>query len=153
MNQDIYNIYENYKQIYVLEEGSMLDKIKAAIAAAVILTGSLQADDNRARMAKDKINKMSPQEITQTFPSTVKAVQQTDLEQNNANTKIDSTASLFNVFVSAWGQAFSSNPEIRDKLTNSVSSDIDQNKNAENVRALLDVVNNIQKQSIPQDKK
>lgn len=149
MNQDIYNIYENYKQIYVLEEGSMLDKIKAAIAATVILASGLQADDNRARMAKDKINKMSSQEITQTFPNTVKTVQQTNSETEQYRPKIDSVASLFLPWINAFGEIYNTKPEVKEQITNSVTTDLNNNKASENISSLLDVMGNLQKHSIP----
>lgn len=78
-NKDIYCIYENYKQIYILEEGSMLDKVKAIIAASVVFASGLHADDTEARMERNKIFSKSASELTTEYPKTVRAVQQSSV--------------------------------------------------------------------------
>jgi len=115
VNQDIYNIYENYKQIYVLEEGSMLDKIKAVIAASAILASGLQAEDNRARMVTDKIKNKTAQELTQEYPNTVRAAQTSEtLKQTNnvgGNQSMNAVGAMVGIFL----QFLNENPEFRNE--------------------------------------
>jgi hypothetical protein len=115
VNLDIINIYENYKQIYVLEEGTMLDKIKAVIAASVILASGLQANDNRARMVTDKIKNKTAQELSQEYPNTVKIVQTSEtLNQASENRSKDSMNAV-SALVGIFWEFMNQNPEFRDE--------------------------------------
>jgi hypothetical protein len=115
VNLDIINIYENYKQIYVLEEGTMLDKIKAVIAASAILASGLQANDNRARMVTDKIKNKTAQELSQEYPNTVKIVQTSEtLNQASENRSKDSMNAV-SALVGIFWEFMNQNPEFRDE--------------------------------------
>lgn len=109
-NKDIYSIYENYKQIYILEEGSMLDKVKAIIAASVVLASGLHADDTEARMERNKIFSKSASELTTEYPKTVRAVQ-----QSNA-VKTAGEHNVVDLFVELLTLATQKNPQLTSEL-------------------------------------
>lgn len=109
-NKDIYSIYENYKQIYILEEGSMLDKVKAIIAASVVFASGLHADDTKSRMERNKIFSKSASELTTEYPKTVRAVQQSQVVK---------TAEEYNgmhLFLDFLKIAIKKNPQLTSEL-------------------------------------
>ena len=57
------------------------DKFKAVMFACILFASGLHADDDKARMERNKICNKTASELTTEYPKTVRAVQQSNAEK------------------------------------------------------------------------
>ena len=88
----------------------MLDKVKAIIAASVVLASGLHADDTKARMERNKIFGKSASELTTEYPKTVRAVQQSSV------VKTEGEYSIGHFFIELLTLATQKNPQLTAEM-------------------------------------
>ena len=87
------------------------DKFKAVMFAYILFVSGLHADDDKARMERNKIcNKMAP-ELTTEAPKTVKTVQQSNV------IKTAEEHDVANLFLELLQLATQKNPQLTSEMT------------------------------------
>ena len=86
------------------------DKFKAVMIAFILFVSGLHADDDKARMERNKICNKTASELTTEAPKTVRAVQQSSV----ACTTKDET--LAGAFLEALGLALKKDPKLTSEF-------------------------------------
>ena len=86
------------------------DKFKAVMVACILFASGLHADDDKARMERNKICNKSSSELTTETPKTVRAVQ-----QSNA-VKTAGESGVVDYFIELLQLATQKNPQLTSEL-------------------------------------
>ena len=87
------------------------DKFKAVLVTCILFVSGLHADDNKARMERNKICNKSSSEITTEAPKTVKVVQQSSVA------KTEEEYGAMDVFLDFLKVAMQKNPQLTSEMT------------------------------------
>jgi len=87
------------------------DKFKAVMAEYILFVSALHADDNKARLERNKILSKSASELTTEYPKTVRAVQ-----QSNA-VKTAGESGVVDFFIELLQLATQKNPQLTSEMT------------------------------------
>ena len=87
------------------------DKFKAVMAGYILFVSALHADDNKARLERNKILSKSASELTTEYPKTVRAVQQSQV------VKTAGEYDAMDVFLEFLKVAMQKNPQLTSEMT------------------------------------
>ena len=87
------------------------DKFKAVMVACILFVSGLHADDDKARMERNKICNKTASELTTEAPKTVRAVQ-----QSNA-VKTAGESGVVDFFIELLQLATQKNPQLTSEMT------------------------------------
>ena len=86
------------------------DKFKAVMVACILFASGLHADDDKARMERNKIFSKSASELTTEYPKTVRAVQQSN------EVKTAGESGVVDSFIELLQLATQKNPQLTSEL-------------------------------------
>ena len=87
------------------------DKFKAVLVAYILFVSGLYADDDKARLERNKICNKSSSELTTEAPKTVKVVQQSSVA------KTEEEYGAMDVFLDFLKVAMQKNPQLTSEMT------------------------------------
>ena len=87
------------------------EKFKAVMFACILFVSGLHADDNKARMKRNKICNKSSSELTTEAPKTVKVVQQSSVA------KTEEEYGAMDLFLDFLKVAMQKNPQLTSEMT------------------------------------
>ena len=121
-----------------------MNTVGAGIVASVIFASGLQADDNRARMVKDKIKNQSASELSQEYPSAGKNAQSSEVLKKASNENRSQIMEGVSALVEMFWSFLNANPEFRDEAMRIGTEYMKEAKKAEtNNTSILPIPNHI----------